>query len=144
MLTAFALDPVLAQDTVFIQDLPLCSCLLSLDSLYPWLILVPRVAGASEVYQLTVEQQQQLCQESSAVAALLAATFNADKMNVAALGNVVRQLHVHHVVRYHGDAAWPKPVWGQLPAVPYSAAALQAMVGKMQAMLAPLQQLHNL
>lgn len=117
----FALDPRLQQDTLPIGDFPLCRLLLSNDSNYPWFILVPRCEDISEIFQLGVADQQQLWQETTALAEMLKDSFDADKLNVAALGNVVSQLHVHVIVRKREDAAWPAPVWGKHPAKPYSA-----------------------
>jgi len=125
----FALDPRLQQDTLPIGDFPLSRLLLSNDSNYPWFILVPRIDGISEVFQLDVADQQRLWQESTALAQLLNEGFAADKMNIGALGNVVSQLHVHVIVRKRDDAAWPAPVWGKHPAQPYTeeqAAAIRA------------------
>ena len=102
----FQLDPQLAGDCIIVGDFPLTRLLLMNDSTFPWFILVPRVSDIEEAYQLNDEQQLQLMHESSFLSRKLQALFSADKMNVAALGNVVRQLHVHHVVRYVGDAAW--------------------------------------
>lgn len=116
----FELDPVLDNDTYLVTDLPLCRVLLMNDKQYPWLILVPRINGVTEIIDLTETQQQQLWQESNQVSVLLKSHFNADKLNVAALGNVVPQLHVHHIARFKGDPAWPAPVWGKLPAIKYS------------------------
>ncbi len=116
----FELDLCLADDCLVIGDFPLCRMLLMNDASYPWFILVPRVSGIEEIYQLSAEHQHQLLKESSYVAEKLKDIFAADKMNVAALGNVVRQLHIHHVVRRVTDAAWPGPVWGFQPAVPYT------------------------
>ena len=117
----FALDPRLQQDTLPIGDFPLCRLLLSNDSNYPWFILVPGRVDISEIFQLDVGDQLQLWQESTALAELLKDSFDADKLNVAALGNVVSQLHMHVIVRKREDAAWPAPVWGKHPAKPYSA-----------------------
>ncbi len=119
--TVFALDPRLQQDTLPIGDFPLCRLLLSNDSNYPWFILVPRREDISELFQLSVADQQQLWQETTALAEMLKDSFDADKLNVAALGNVVSQLHMHVIVRKREDAAWPAPVWGKHPAKPYSA-----------------------
>lgn len=116
----FTLDPRLQQDTLPIGDFSLCRLLLSNDSNYPWFILVPRLDGISEVFQLDVADQQRLWQESTALAQCLNEGFAADKMNIGALGNVVSQLHVHVIVRRRGDAAWPAPVWGKHPAQPYT------------------------
>lgn len=125
----FQLDPRLANDTLLLGSFPLSLLLLMNDATYPWLILVPRRPGIREIYQLDSADQQQLLVESSRLATVLAAHFRADKLNIAALGNVVPQLHLHHVVRYQGDPAWPAPVWGRTPPAPYrpeAAAALRA------------------
>ncbi|WP_253705153.1 HIT domain-containing protein [Endozoicomonas ascidiicola] len=119
-LGAFDLNNQLANDCIVLGDFPVCRLLLMNDSQYPWFILVPRVAGAEELYQLDEEIQQQVLRESSFFAEVLSVLFGAEKMNVAAIGNMVRQLHIHHVVRYSHDIAWPAPVWGKFPAIPYS------------------------
>lgn len=116
----FVLDPRLLQDTLPIGDSPLCTLLLSNDSNYPWFILVPKRPGISEVFQLSEAEQAQLWKETTYLSAVLDRAFKADKMNVAALGNVVNQLHMHVIVRLKSDAAWPAPVWGKHPAKPYS------------------------
>lgn len=116
----FQLHPQLAKDCLHIGQLPLCELLLMNDASYPWLILVPRRPEMVEIYQLAVNDQQQLICESSFIAQQLASTFNADKINIAALGNVVPQLHIHHIVRYRTDPAWPAPVWGKSPARAYT------------------------
>jgi diadenosine tetraphosphate (Ap4A) HIT family hydrolase len=103
----------------FVGDFPLSTCRLMNDMQFPWLILVPRVPGITELYELSQADQEQFLRESSWLSSQLARVFRADKMNVAALGNMVPQLHFHHVVRYQNDVAWPKPVWGT-PAVPYT------------------------
>ncbi|MNE53593.1 HIT domain protein [compost metagenome] len=117
----FALDPRLEQDTLPIGDFPLCRLLLSNDSNYPWFILVPRRADISELFQLDSQDQAQLWRETTGLAELLKDSFDADKLNVATLGNVVSQLHMHVIVRKREDAAWPAPVWGKHPAKPYTA-----------------------
>lgn len=117
----FVLDPRLQQDTLPIGDFPLCRLLLSNDSNYPWFILVPRRAAISEVFELDQQDQLQLWQETNGLAKTLKDVFNADKLNVAALGNVVSQLHMHVIVRHRDDCAWPAPVWGKQPATPYTA-----------------------
>ncbi|KPG94550.1 histidine triad (HIT) protein [Pseudomonas sp. RIT-PI-q] len=131
----FALDPRLQQDTLPIGDFPLCRLLLSNDSNYPWFILVPRREDISEIFQLGVADQQQLWQESTALAQLLKDLFDADKMNVAALGNVVSQLHMHVIVRKREDAAWPAPVWGKYPAKPYTAEQVAAIHERLRRVL---------
>lgn len=116
----FALDERLAADTGVVGDLPLCRVLLMRDANYPWLILVPRRPGLRELYQLEAADQQQYQLESNTVAQILMELFSPEKLNIAALGNVVPQLHIHHIVRYSSDPAWPKPVWGCVPATAYS------------------------
>lgn len=118
--TPFSLHPQLANDCFELADLPLCKLLLCNDSAYPWFILVPKVNDVTDIYQLDWQQQQQLLNESSLLSELLMQVFTGDKMNVAALGNVVEQLHLHHVVRYKTDVSWPKPIWGQQPLTPYT------------------------
>jgi len=118
--TPFSLHPQLANDCFELADLPLCKLLLCNDSAYPWFILVPKVNDITDIYQLDWQQQQQLLNESSLLSELLMQVFTGDKMNVAALGNVVEQLHVHHIVRYKTDVSWPKPIWGQQPLTPYT------------------------
>ncbi|MBI3394819.1 MAG: HIT domain-containing protein [Spirochaetia bacterium] len=115
----FQLHPQLAKDSFFVGDLPLCRLVLNNDANYPWTILIPRRENITEIYQLTPEEQGLLIQESSALAEVMARLFQARKINVAALGNVVPQLHVHHIVRYETDPAWPAPVWGKVPGKPY-------------------------
>lgn len=109
----FKLDPRLTQDTFKLGHFSLCEVLLMNDARYPWVILVPRREKVTEIYQLTLDDQQQLIVESSFVASKMSELMHADKMNVAALGNVVSQLHIHHVVRYQTDETWPAPVWGK-------------------------------
>lgn len=116
----FTLHPRLAADTVVLGDFPLCQLLLMNDASYPWLILVPRRADIREVHELSDADQLQLIRESSWVSERLALQLQATKMNVANLGNMVPQLHWHVIARFEGDPAWPKPVWGQLPAEPYT------------------------
>ncbi|WP_053145813.1 HIT domain-containing protein [Pseudomonas sp. P97.38] len=123
----FALDPRLQQDTLPIGDFPLCRLLLSNDSNYPWFILVPRRESISELFQLDDMDQQQLWKETTALAETLKDSFDADKLNVATLGNVVSQLHMHVIVRKRDDAAWPAPVWGKHPAQPYNDAQVKAI-----------------
>ena len=131
----FVLDERLRADTVAVGDWPLSRVLLMNDSQYPWLILVPRRAGVSEIYQLDGADQQQLMLESCALSAAMAEHFQADKMNVANLGNIVAQLHLHHIARRKNDPAWPGPVWGKLPPQPYDAAALAGLREQMQVLL---------
>ena len=117
---SFSLHPTLKKDCIELCQLELCRVLLMNDSQFPWLILVPERENMSEIYQLSTADQQQLMRESSYVAEQLAALYHADKMNIAALGNMVPQLHIHHVVRYKADKAWPAPIWGKFDAVVYT------------------------
>jgi diadenosine tetraphosphate (Ap4A) HIT family hydrolase len=129
------LDPLLERDTLAIGDLPLCRALLINDANYPWLLLVPRRCGVSEIIDLDYIEQAQLMGEIAHAARSLKAVTNCDKINVAALGNVVPQLHVHVVARSRGDAAWPRPVWNAVPAVSYDAAALPKLLDPLRARL---------
>ncbi|MCW2098000.1 UNVERIFIED_ORG: diadenosine tetraphosphate (Ap4A) HIT family hydrolase [Pseudomonas psychrophila] len=131
----FILDTRLQKDTWLIGDFPLCRLLLSNDSNYPWFILVPRREGISELFQLDDVDQQLMWAETTALAGVLKELFTADKMNVATLGNVVSQLHMHVIARYASDAAWPGPVWGKHPAKPYSEADVQVIRDKLKAVL---------
>ena len=116
----FTLDARLQRDCHRIGTLPLCSVLLMNDSTWPWLILVPQRDGVSEIFELDESDRRVLIDESCAVAEWLSRHFRADKINVAALGNVVRQLHLHHVVRHENDPAWPGPIWGVQAPVAYT------------------------
>jgi len=115
----FKLHPRLKEDCFVLGHFELSLLLLMNDANYPWFILVPQREGLSEIHELSEDDQQQLARESSCLSRALAVVFGADKMNVAALGNVVPQLHIHHIVRFRDDPAWPDPVWGKLPARPY-------------------------
>jgi diadenosine tetraphosphate (Ap4A) HIT family hydrolase len=122
----------LQQDCLVVGRFPLCHLLLVRDANYPWFILVPDREQITEIYQLEAADQLQLTQESAMLATVLAEQFQADKLNIAAIGNLVPQLHVHHVVRYRTDAAWPAPVWGAVPAIPYTDAALAGVISKLR------------
>lgn len=132
-MSAFELHPKLREDTVALGDFPLCRLLMMNDAQYPWFVLVPRRTAVREIYELAPRDQQQLLKESSALSQAAMTAFAGEKLNVAALGNLVPQLHVHHVVRYARDPAWPMPVWGRHPARPYGEAERQ---GRLRA-LAP-------
>lgn len=134
----FTLHPQLAQDCVDLGAFPLCRLLLMNDAQYPWCILVPQREGLRELYELSAEDHEQLQRESLHLARFMAHGFDADKMNVAALGNLVPQLHIHHLVRYKDDPAWPKPVWGVLPARPYDAESLAVMRARLTPVLTSL------
>ena len=128
----FELDERLNSDTVVVTDLPLCRVLLMNDSQFPWLILVPRINGLAELHELDDENMQQFVTESRVASKVLQKCFTPHKLNIAALGNVVRQLHIHHVARFEADIAWPAPIWGRQPAVPYSQTALNQRLKQLQ------------
>jgi diadenosine tetraphosphate (Ap4A) HIT family hydrolase len=115
----FEIDPRLAADCHRLGRLPLCELLLMNDAQYPWCILVPRRPQIREIYELAAADQAHLLAESVALGRAMRMAFGGDKLNVAALGNLVPQLHLHHIVRRVGDPAWPAPVWGKLPPRPY-------------------------
>ena len=108
----FDLDPRLARDTLSLGKTHLCRVLLMNDARFPWLILVPERPHVVEPFDLPESDQTQLWQESMHLARTMKRYFSADKLNVASLGNQVTQLHIHHIARFHDDAAWPRPVWG--------------------------------
>lgn len=124
----FDLDPRLAGDTHGIGDWPLSRLLLMNDSRYDWIILVPRVASVTEWTQLSEAQQQQGWLESAEISRLLLKHGRGQKLNTGALGNVVAQLHGHHVMRHSADPAWPGPVWGHSAPQPYTATAASQRV----------------
>jgi len=123
----FALHPRLEADSVYLCRWTLCQVRLINDARYPWLMLVPEQPNITEPFELTAGDQAQLWRESMVLAAWMKGYFRADKMNVAALGNVVPQLHVHHVARVVNDSAWPGPVWGVGEAEPYEPERLTAL-----------------
>jgi diadenosine tetraphosphate (Ap4A) HIT family hydrolase len=127
----FDLHPRLAADCILLGRFSLCRVLLMNESRYPWLILVPERAGITEISELVDEDQRQLIRESSLLSVYLAKVFDADKMNIAVIGNLVPQLHIHHIVRYRDDAAWPAPVWGRFDPAPYAGEAIEAVRRKM-------------
>nr|WP_189673236.1 HIT domain-containing protein [Pseudomonas sp. SWRI77] len=129
------MDTRLQQDCLVLGDFPLCRLLLSKDANYPWFILVPRRAGVSEVFDLSQEDQAQLFKETTDLSQALKGEFKADKMNVATLGNVVSQLHMHVIVRRHGDVAWPAPVWGKVPAGEYAPGQVDGIRQRLRTLL---------
>lgn len=131
----FQLHPRLAQDCIAIGRLELCRLLMMNDSQYPWFILVPERADLQEIYQLSKAERELLTEESSYLAENLATLYKADKMNIAAIGNLVPQLHIHHIVRYRNDIAWPAPIWGKFDAVPYTEQQITNNVARIKAQL---------
>lgn len=121
---AFILHPRLKQDCIELGRFQLCRLLLMNDNQYPWFILVPEKPELSEIYQLNKSDQTLMIEESSYLSEKLAQIYDADKMNIASLGNIVSQLHIHHIVRYQTDKTWPGPVWGKLDPIPYAASEI--------------------
>ncbi len=128
MAASFTLHPQLAQDTVPVGDLALSRVLLANDANYPWLILVPRRAALVELIDLEENAQVQLLREIVNTARLLKKITACDKLNIAALGNQVPQLHVHVIARKRRDAAWPKPVWGVVAPSSYNLGARETLI----------------
>ena len=137
MPTPFVLDSRLEADTLPVADLPLSHVLLMNDRRYPWVILVPRRAGVREWIDLDNQDGEQLWRESMQICRALRALFVGDKLNVGALGNVVEQLHVHHLLRRRGDPAWPGPVWGHSAAEPYNELQAEETVTSLKTALLP-------
>src|SRR5262249_2100171 len=130
--SAWSLYPQLVRDTAPVGDLVLSRLLAMNDANYPWVILVPRRAGIVEIIDLDEAERSQLMAEIAQVSAALKSLTTCDKLNVAAIGNVVPQLHVHVVARRTTDAAWPKPVWGVVPAKPYAAGELDTFIAALR------------
>jgi diadenosine tetraphosphate (Ap4A) HIT family hydrolase len=128
----FILDPRLDADTTAIADLALCTLRLLKDARFPWLILVPKRAGVAEIIDLDAMDRAILFDEIVLVSGALRAATGCHKLNVAALGNQVRQLHVHVIARFEGDAAWPRPVWGMGEPVAYEPAARDRLVAALR------------
>jgi diadenosine tetraphosphate (Ap4A) HIT family hydrolase len=130
--SAWTLHPQLKQDTIDIGDLPLCKVLVIKDANYPWLMLVPRRPEKVEIIDLDEVEQAQLMAEVSRAARALKDITKCDKLNIAALGNMVPQLHVHVIARRTGDAAWPRPVWGVVPPLAHDAAEVQHFISALR------------
>ena len=128
----FELHPRLAADSIVIGRFDLSLLLLSKDANYPWCILVPQREDVFEIHHLSDDEQIQLMRESCRLAEVMTSLFDAHKMNVAGLGNVVRQLHLHHIARFTDDAAWPQPIWGKVPAKDYTAEQLAERIKRLQ------------
>lgn len=123
-MTAFELHSDLVRDGIELGAFPLCRVLLINDDSYPWFVLVPERADISDTIDLSPEDHATLWAESRLFSDMIMRGFQGDKLNVAALGNMTPQLHIHHIVRYKNDPAWPKPIWGQQKMSPYSMASL--------------------
>jgi diadenosine tetraphosphate (Ap4A) HIT family hydrolase len=135
---AFTLDHRLVRDTLPIGDLPFSRVLLMNDSTWPWIVLVPKIADASELIDLDAVDRGRLMEEIAAVTTALRTVAGPTKLNVAALGNIVRQLHVHVIARFEDDPAWPGPVWGRVPPVPYEPAIATALVARLVEAMDPM------
>lgn len=131
----FALDPRLAADTRLVASLPLCDVRLMNDTRYGWLVLVPRRGGLVEIADLGEDDQMRLWREVNFAARALRVVTPCDKLNLGALGNIVRQLHVHVVARCEGDAGWPGPVWGHGQAQPHTEETLHERLAALRAAL---------
>ncbi len=128
----FRLHPQLDADTILVGEFPLSLLLLMNDANYPWFILVPKRTDITEIHQLSEKDQFQLTRESSLLSSCLSKEFQPDKLNIAALGNIVPQLHLHHIVRYATDPSWPHPVWGRLPAKLYDEQTIQTYADRLR------------
>lgn len=131
----FELDEQLKNDTIEVGQFKLCLVLLHKDANYPWLILVPKRSNMREIHHLAEEDQLQLIRESSHLSEVMTSLFAPTTMNIAALGNIVPQLHIHHVARFEGDAAWPKSVWGHSEAKDYDKQVLFERLQRLHASL---------
>ena len=125
------IHPQLRKDCIILGRFELSHLLLMNDTSYPWFILVPDRDQVTEIYQLSESDQQLLWRESSLLSRLLMETFQGDKLNVAAIANLVSQLHLHHVVRFKNDRAWPAPVWGRFAAVAHDDSSLRALLERL-------------
>lgn len=134
-MTPFTLDARLADDSHPLATLALCELRLMDDANYPWLVLVPRIAGARELVDLDADQRRRLTDEIDLAARLLRDVYRPYKLNIATLGNMVEQLHVHVIGREQDDPAWPAPVWGRVAARPYSPEQLVERIAALQAAL---------
>ncbi|MGV2987539.1 HIT domain-containing protein [Vibrio sp. E150_011] len=128
----FSLHPQLAQDTVYLGDFPLCIALLHRDDSVPWVILVPKHPDLTELHHLPMDQQQQFLNESQCINLALETLFSPDKLNFGALGNMVPQLHIHHIARFHHDIAWPGPLWGSTKGQYRAESAQEALVAQLR------------
>ena len=131
---AFTLDPRLAADTLRVKSLGMCELLIMNDARYPWAVLVPRIEGARELHDMGEEDSGLVWREIMAVAKAVGSWSGVEKINIGALGNMVPQLHIHVIGRSGSDPAWPGPVWGHSPRVPYQSEAMDAFVRYLRAM----------
>ncbi len=132
---SFALHPDIIRDTVEIARLPLCRVGLNHDATYPWLVLSPMLPGLRDFHDVPAQHHAALMAEIACASRALQQVYKPDKINVAALGNVTPQLHIHIIARFASDPAWAKPVWGVVPAKPYAPAALGETIAKIRTAL---------
>ena len=133
----FTLDPQLAADTTDVFAMPLCDVRLAKDARFPWLILIPRRSGMADIIDLEAEDRQALLDDVVRASEALKAVTGCDKLNVAALGNQVRQLHVHVIARFEADPAWPGPIWGSGEVVAYDPAERDNLAKQIRDILRP-------
>ena len=131
----FLLNEKIFNDTNLICELPLCKFLLMNDSNYPWFILVPRKSNIVELFDLSKEDRNQLDYEIVEVSKFINDIFNPDKINIANLGNIVSQFHVHIIARFSNDKAWPEPVWGKFPPIKYTSSEIKVILNKSRVLL---------
>jgi len=132
---SFSLDKQIEADTFPVADFTMCSLRLMNDSRWPWLILIPKKAGAEELFDLSPSQQEQVMREASQAGEKLKALTSCTKINTAMIGNMVRQLHIHVIARAQGDANWPGPVWGFGEREPYASPHAQALIAHLRGIL---------
>ena len=135
MTQEISLDPRLSSDSALVGRLALCEVRLQDDARFPWLVLVPQRQGMSELFELAVADRAAAMEEIAQCAAALRAVTQCLKINVGALGNIVRQLHIHVVARNEGDAAWPGPVWGAGTRVPYGEMQKSELIERLRSAL---------
>ncbi|WP_371396905.1 HIT domain-containing protein [Fretibacter rubidus] len=128
---SFTLHPDLQRDGIPMGEFALCQVLLINDATYPWFVMVPKRGDISDTIDLTDVDHAQLWAESKLFSAAIMTAFDGEKLNVAALGNMTPQLHIHHIVRYKSDPAWPGPIWGKLPMVAYKPSSIEAVKAKL-------------
>lgn len=127
----FQLHSDLVRDTHELGTFTLCRVLLMDDATYPWFVLVPKVEGLKDTIDMRDTDHTQLWAESKSFSIAIMRIFNGEKLNVAALGNMTPQLHIHHIVRYKDDPAWPGPIWGVKPMTPYNRVAVDDIKRKL-------------
>lgn len=131
-MSPFQLHPRLQQDCFSVGQFTLSRILMMNDNQYPWFILVPQRKGIKEIYELSQSDRQLLMDESCLLAKKMVELYRPDKLNIAAIGNLVPQLHVHHVARYQTDIAWPGPIWGKFPGSSYAGQTAELQIARLR------------